>query len=364
MLTFTYIGYNDEGKRKCGSGRYAKMEDMRQHLESAGIKSFEVFESRTEYSTKTFRFISPKELSIFCRQMSVLFFSHITLMEGMLLLSEQSENKQLKIALREIYSHMERGYTFAQSIGMYDHLFTPYLLNMIIIGEESGTLDTVLAHMSGYYEKEARMRKKLRAAVMYPAVLSVLMAGIILVLILKILPMFNDILMNMGGEMPAVTSLILSGSLFITRYLPVIALVLAAVILALIFYARSEPGGKWLDRLKVSVPVGKFLNSRVITSRFARSMAILLKSGVQILNAMGDVAQLIENRYIKEQFAQAERKVRDGQELSDALSDMGIFPPLFLKMVIVGQKTGHLDEILDRSASIFDEEVDDAIERI
>jgi type IV pilus assembly protein PilC len=138
----------------------------------------------------------------------------------------------------------------------------------------------------------------------------------------------------------------------------------AAVVIGLFFFGHSAAGSKWMDRMAVTVPVGKFLNSRVITSRFARSMAILLKSGVQILNAMGDVANLIENKYIHGQFGLAVQKVKEGQELSDALAEMGIFPPLFLKMIIVGQKTGHLDEILDKSASIFDEEVDDALERI
>lgn len=364
MSTFLYRGFDPEGRRTAGGGSFASKERMEEYLREKNVSGYEIFDSLTDYSKSGFKLVSAKELAIFSRQMSVLFVSAITLMEGAALMAEQSENRQLKICLNEMYAHMEKGLTFAEAMSMYDHIFGSYLVNMVIIGEESGSLDDVFMKMADYFEKEASIRKKLKAAVAYPAVLTVLMAGIVLLLIVKILPMFNEILSGMGGEMPAVTAMFLAFSVFVNKYLLYIVIVAAAVILGAVYFKGTERGALWWDTMKVKAPGGRYVNARVATSRFARSMAILLKSGVQLLNALEDITPLLDNRYLEARFRQVIDEVKTGGQLSTALEKMGVFPPLFLKMIVIGQSTGHLDDMMDRSANIFDEEVYDAIERI
>jgi type IV pilus assembly protein PilC len=295
--------------------------------------------------------------------MSVLFFSQITFMEGVALLSEQTENKELKIALGEIYNHMSNGRTFAEAMGMYDNIFPSYLINMVLVGEASGTLEKVFSILSAYYEKEDKVKRKLRSAVLYPAVLSALMGAIVLLLILKILPMFQETLYNMGYDIPGITQTILDISNFINTNLLPIAVVLLVLIGASALFLRTAGGRAWLDKAKATYPVSGYIYKRIITTRFSRSLSILLKSGVQLLNALEETRALYNNGYVEKLFADLVQKVKNGGDLTEALAAMRIFPPLFLKVVTIGQTTGHLDEMLEKSADVFETEVDESLDR-
>jgi len=308
--------------------------------------------------------VSPNELSVFCKEMSVMFFSQITLLEGTELLAAQSVNKHLKAALTAVHQKMSQGFTFSQSMAEHSRVFTPYLCNMAVIGETSGTLDDVFARMSDYFEKEHRMRKKIRSAATYPAVLTVLMLGVVVLLITRILPMFKDLLYSMGAEMPGVTAGLLSAGDFVADNIFIILTVVAVLAVGAFFYIRSERGAFYWDKFVVTLPLVKFINVRVFTARFARSMALLLKSGVQILNAMNDILPTVENQYIKQIYGNRIDDVKEGKALSEAYAGSGLFPPLFLRLLTVGQNTGHLDEMLDKAAAVFDEEVGDAIEKL
>jgi len=363
---FTFRGFDQEGYPLGGSKKMASWEQMQTWLDGEGVIGSQIFETKTDYKTNPYASVSPKELSIFCKQMSVLFFSQITLMEGVLLLSEQTENTQLKLALQEIYEFMSKNnFTFAESMNMYEHIFGSYLLNMITVGEKSGSLDRVFLRLSDYYDKEGRIRKKVKSAIAYPAILTVLMLAIVVFLIVRILPMFNDVLNNMGGgELPGVTKALLSISSFLSNNFLIILLVIVVIAAAFKLYVRTDKGSVWYDNFRMKAPFVGYMNSRVITARFSRSMSILLKSGVQLLNAFQDALTLVDNKYLKEKFLKAAQKIKAGDDLKDTLSEIEIFPPLFLRMVSIGQKTGNLDEMLDKCANMFDDDVDDAAERL
>lgn len=364
MSSYLFIAYNGEGTRIGGSRKAENEKAVQNELDALGLSDARIYKSETEFTSRLYGLVKPKELAIFCRQMSVMFFSHISLMEGVLLLSEQTDNKHLKQALLEVHGFMDKGVTFAEATCMYVHIFGTYLVNMITVGETSGTLDDVFNRMGAYFEKEDKIRRKIRSAIAYPAVLSALMAAIVIFLILKILPMFSDLLVSMGSEASSITAVILSVSLFITRYIWIILGVIAAIAIALVLFFRSDGGKRWLDKVKMTFPISRFVFTRLVTARFARSLAILLKSGVQLLNAMDEVQLLIDNSYLEDKFKTAMLDVKEGKELSESLAKVGVFPPLFLKMVIIGQSTGRLDEMLDKSAGIFDDEVDEATDRL
>ena len=311
-----------------------------------------------------YKLASPNELSIFCKEMSVMFFSQITLLEGTQLLSEQAQNKKMKTALSAIYDDMSKGKTFAESFSGHSDVFTPYLCSMVQIGEASGTLDDIFNRMSVYFEKENQMRKKLRNAATYPIVLTVLMLGVVVLLITRILPMFEELLYSMGGTMPGITTALLNMSNFVAGNIIIIAAVIIAVIVGLYFFFRSEKGSMWKDKYAVKLPLFNFISTRVFTARFSRCMAILLKSGIQLLNAMTDVLPTIDNKYIKKIYEAKIDDVRDGKTLSEALAETGLLPPLFLRLMTVGQNTGYLDEMMEKAANVFDEEVGDAIEKL
>jgi type IV pilus assembly protein PilC len=363
MATFLYRGFDAEGRRAGGAKEFPSETMMKSWLEKSGITDFQIFISETKYNRDVYAYVTPKELSVFCKQMSVLFFSHITLMEGVNILCEQTDNKQLKQALKEIYDLMDKGNTLSEAMCMYDHVFSSYLLSMVVIGETSGTLDAVFSRMSDYYDKESKIRKKVKSAVTYPAILTLLMTAIVVLLIVRILPMFNDILRSMGAELPAATAMILGAGQFLARYGLIILAVIIAVVIACIIYFRTEKGKLLFDEMRFKIPAYRFITKRIITSRFARSHAILFNSGVQILNALEDITVLMGNRYLEGKLRIAVEKAKNHEDLTEALTEVGVFPTLFLKMFNIGERTGNLDEMLDKAASVFDDEVDDAVER-
>ncbi len=361
MSTYTYTAINTEGRKIYGALNLASEDAVKQHLESDSLLNIVVYKSATRYVSNPYKNVPAHELHVFCRQISVIYTSQIALLEGIVFLAGQTENKQLKIALSEIHTHMSNGIPFAEAIGMYPNIFNSYLVSMVAIGETSGTLDSIFSDLADYYEKEAKIRKKIRSAVAYPAVLTVLMSAIVLFLIIQVLPMFQETLYKMGGDIPEVTKAILSVSTFLQVYLPYIGVAIVLLIIAAIYYSKTTSGSAFFDRMKVSLPFSKYINSRVITARLARSLSILLKSGVHLLNALDDVVPLIDNSYIQKQFVESVKQIKNGEDVTESLSKIKIFPPLFLKMINIGQITGNLDEMLARTTGIFDDEVDESL---
>lgn len=364
MPTFLYKGISKDGTKVGGSKSFNSKDEMKKFVETLDLYNTEIFESKTKYNTKLYKSVNQKELSLFCKQMSVLFFSHITFMEGIQMLGDQSNNKELKIALNEIYEIMDKGYTFAETFAMYDHIFGKYLINMVFIGESSGTLDSIFSDMSIYYEKENKVQKKIRSAVTYPIVLSVIMFAIIIFLVKSILPMFDSMLMSMGAESSLLTESIIAVANFLNVYGIIFILIIVLIIIAMKFYGKTEKGKFAFDKAKMTVSGLKYINSRIVTARFSRSMAILIKSGTQVVSAIDQSIVLLNNVYLKEKFIIAYEKVKAGESLSYALNEIGVFPELFIKMTIIGERTGNLDAMLDKSSQVFQEEVDDSIDKM
>ena len=353
-----------DGLSENGCKKASNEKELRSLLEKHGFRNITVHKTATRFVYNSLQNVTAKEISVFCRQMSVVFFSNITIMEGVSLLAEQTESKQLRLCLEELVQHMNGGLTFAEALGMYHNIFPKYLINMIAIGETSGTLDSVFVRLADYYEKEHKNSRKLRQAITYPAILAVLMFGIILLLTLKIIPMFEDILESMAGEMPDITKVIFAISSFISQQIFIIAGMITAIVIFAVFVSRTEKRRRLFDRIKLHAPISRYVVTRLITARFAKSLSILLKSGVQLLNALDEVKTLIDNKAVRVKYDAAVEKVKSGSELSSALAEVGVFPKLFLKMLIIGQTTGKLDEMLDKSSAIFDDESDEAISRI
>jgi len=310
------------------------------------------------------RAIPSKELAVFSRQMSLIINSDISIAEGIDMIRTQTEDARLKNALDGIRGIMDGGISFSRAFSEQIGYFPQYLINMVTVGEESGTLDVVFAQMADYYEKDNRTRRKVGAAVTYPVILSVLMLGVIALLLLRILPMFDSILTGMGGTTPALTRGMMAFSAFLGQYILVVLIAIALLVLLIYVLGRTNAGRALGDRIKLMIPIYSMIQRRVITARFARSLAILLKSGVQLLPALETMDSLIENRYVTQRFIQARERVASGASLANELNGLNIFPPLFLRLLIIGQATGNMDEMLFKAAALFDEDVDDALEKL
>ena len=309
--------------------------------------------------------VNTRELSIFCSQMSMVIQAGIGFMEGVPLLREQTSSKALKAELGKIEDLVKTGVPFAKACQeMPDSVFPPYMKNMITIGDASGSMDVIFDRLADYYEQDNKLRRKVRGAVTYPAVLTLLMIAMVGLLVVKILPMFGDILASMGGSVPPFTQALLNFSAFMNDFGIWILICLIFIILGITFWIKTEAGRRWVHAWQLSFPIARNIFPKIITARFSRSLAILLRSGVSLLNALEMVEELVENTKVEHRFKIAREAIGDGVDLILALDKMQIFPPLFLRLVDIGQKTGFLDDMLSKAAEIFDDEVDESLQRM
>ena len=233
-----------------------------------------------------------KDLAAFCRQLNMVVRSDISLIEGVLIVAEQTQNQKLKRTLLVVNQEMEKGKPFHTAISEQS-VFPSYLINMLKLGETSGNLDKVTEELAVYYEKESYFRSKLRSAAIYPLILLILMTGVILLLLIKVLPTFQAILYSLGGELPSLTRGLLALGFFLGRFFIIILIIVLALIIFCRYFTRTVKGRYLMDKLKLTMPAIGRLNQYALTSRFSRSISILLKSGAPLLVAMENVIPLM-----------------------------------------------------------------------
>jgi len=308
--------------------------------------------------------VTKRDLAIFCRQLAVIINSGVTIIEAITILAEQVEKKSFKEVLELIGDDVQKGKLLSQSMAAFPNVFPEFLRNMIRVGEASGTLDDIMNQMANYYENDEKINRKVKSAMTYPIILMCMTVGVVVLLMVMVLPMFSSILSEMGGEMPGITRVLMAVSNFMVQNILYIAVGAVIVIAAFVSYIKTPTGRLRYDAFKVSFFLTRSLTVKVITSRFARSMGILLKSGINIINAMTIMTTLIGNRAVEQKFEASAEEVQQGRSIADSLSRIGIFPPLLIHMVQVGERTGELDQMLLRTSGFFDDEVEAAITKM
>lgn len=364
MIKYKYTAKNLAGKQTEGEYLAADMEELREYLRGQGyyLSDYKVLSD----SSKEIRFLSSvklKDLAIFCRQFAVLFSSGVNIAEAINILSLQTKNKKFKNTLSEIYEDIRKGRLLSEAMELHHDVFPEFLRSMVRVGEVSGNLDLILTRMAEYYEKNNKIKNKVTSAMIYPIILLVLMLGVLIMLFTFVLPIFADTLAGFGGEMPAITVALMAVSAFMQANFLYIMIGLVGTITLLYLWGQKESGRYFFDSLKLAIPVVKNVQRKVITTRFARSLGVLLYSGISMLDSIDIISSLIGNTAVEERFKLAKEEVKKGYELSVALEKVEVFSPLLIEMISVGQKTGQLDDMLLRTADFFDDEVEEAINR-
>ncbi len=307
--------------------------------------------------------INAKDIAVFCRQFAVIINSGITLLEAIAILRDQSPKKRQKKVLEEVYSELQKGRVLSEAIKPYEDMFPEFLQNMIRVGEASGALDTILNRLAEYYENDHKVRRKVKSAMTYPVILAVLTVGIVIMLMVAVLPMFANVLDGMGGDLPGITMGLMALSSFMAKNILIIIGFIILLVVFVSYILRTENGRLWYDGIKLKLPLIRKVVLKTVTARFARSMSILLKSGIPIINAMEIMSDLIGNREIERKFVEVKDEIEEGKGIAGPLRRLDIFPPLLIQMIIVGESTGELDEMLGRTAGFFDQEVEEAVEK-
>ncbi|SHJ70799.1 type IV pilus assembly protein PilC [Hathewaya proteolytica DSM 3090] len=360
MPTYKYTAKDAQGQTVQGAVEATTPADLRKVLYNKGLTLVSSKEDKISISLGQGS-VKLKDFVIFCRQFAVILNAGLTIVEGISIMEEQTESKKLKIILGQVHEELLKGKAFSDTLSEHKDVFPEFFINMIRVGETSGSLDTILNRVAEYYEREDKMIKKVKGAMTYPVIVIVVAIAAIALLMVKVLPMFTGMFKDAGAELPGITKAVMAVSDFMGKNFIWLIIIIGGIVGGFIVYFKTEEGRYKWDYLKLNIPGIKTLQMKLITSKFARSMSILLKSGIPIVEAMDIMSGLMENKIAEEKFKKCEEEVKKGKGLSSPIREMNFFPPLLVHMVSVGENTGELDDMLGRTAVFFDEEVEAAV---
>jgi type IV pilus assembly protein PilC len=310
------------------------------------------------------RELSSADLSSLSRQLALVVDSELSLQEGLELIRQQSKSRLAQELLRRTRSRINEGQSLSEAFAEEKTLLPDFYIQMIRMGEQSGNLVRVLTRVADSYDKEAKISAKVMSAVTYPLILTVLMLCVIILLLTEVLPMFNDVLSSLGGEMPGITQALMDIGAFISTYFYVLLLIIAAAIIAVVIMRQSEKGRERLDAMKLHLPIRGGITRGICGVRFARNLAMLLRSGIGIAASVSMTRSIVMNARIASLIDEAAERVEKGETLQSALTSLGLFPGLLMRLLSVAESTGHMDDMLDRAADVLEEELDERLGRL
>lgn len=308
--------------------------------------------------------VGTKELAIFARQFATMLEAGIGMVRCLDILQAQTANRTLAEACGEMSQSVQKGNLLSKAMENYPKIFPPLMVQLVVSGESSGNLDVIMGRIATTYEKDSKTENKIKGAMTYPMVLGVVLVLVILIMVMFVLPQFIGMLTQGGGEIPMSTKILLAMTNFTQEYWYIVLGVLVGLVVGANVYF-STPAGKFTkDNLLIRIPYVGTQIKMIITSRFTRTLATLLSSGIQMLESLRIVSRVVNNVAVEERLLQAMEDVRKGATLSKALYDVDIFPPMMISMVKVGEESGDIDSVLNKTADFYDEEVDSAIQRL
>ncbi|WP_283700528.1 type II secretion system F family protein [Clostridium perfringens] len=360
MAIFKYKAINSEGQRIEGSQSADSESQIREMLLSNQYYPLSI-EKENSKSKKSFSFNSKvklKDIAVFCRQFYVMLDSGLSIGKALNILIEQCEKPKLREALIGVNGDLKRGETLASSMRKRKDVFPNLLTSMIDAGERSGNLDIILKRMAEYYEKETKIRGKIKSAMIYPIVLGVVAIIAITFILTFVMPTFVQMFEENNVDLPMSTKMVLGTSKMLGKYGIIIFLILVTAIILLGKYLKSEEGQYKLSSINLKIPVIKKLTQKIIVSRFTRTMGIVSSSGMSLVTSIEIVASVVGNKIAERELLKVKEKVLKGEGLGDSIMNIKIFPPMLASMVKIGEEAGSLDSILDKTADFYDDELE------
>lgn len=304
--------------------------------------------------------VTIKDISIFCRQFSVIITSGISILRGLEIARQQTENSKLKKGLDNVFDDVQRGNSLSAAMGKHK-IFPSMLVNMVEIGETSGTIDSIMERMAVYFEKEYKLNQKIKQAMTYPIVIAFVAVGVVTFLVTNVIPAFVSMLASSGvTTLPLPTRIIIGLSDFIKYKWYVIITLIIILYILLYIYRKSDSGRLALDKFKLGVPIFGKLYKKILTSRFARTFGILMGSGVPLMQSLVICSNIAGNVVIKNVLNYTAEQVKKGAGIGGTLESKGVFPIMLTQMIKIGEESGTLDDVLTKTSDFYDNEVDTA----
>lgn len=305
--------------------------------------------------------VKSKELAIFTRQFSVMIDAGLPLVQCLEAISQQQENKVFQSVLQSVRAEVEGGSTLAYAMGQHPKVFDALYTNMIAAGEAGGILDTILQRLASYIEKAVKLRRAVQSAMVYPIAVLSIAAGVIVLILWKVVPIFVNLFASLDAGLPLPTRLVIGASNFVGRYIWLMIPAFVALGYGFKRYYATDNGRKTVDGMLLKIPVLGTVFRKIAVARFARTLSTLISSGVPILEGLAITAKTAGNAVIEEAIMETRTSIEQGKTIVEPLRESGVFPTMVTQMVAVGEQTGALDSMLTKIAEFFEDEVDAAV---
>ncbi len=308
--------------------------------------------------------VSTKDLAVFTRQFATMINAGLPLVQCLDILSKQTEKEYFRGVIAQIMHDVESGSTLAEALSKHKRIYDDLFVNMVESGEAGGILDDILLRLATYIEKAEALKRKVKSAMMYPAVVMVVAVGATTFMLLFIIPTFARMFSDFGGQLPLPTRVVLVLSDILRGYWWAIGGAVAGLIFGFRQFYRNEKGRRLIDQIQLKVPILGEVMRKASVARFTRTLGTLIKSGVPILTGLEITARTAGNSVISDSVLKTKESIREGETLADPLRDSEVFPAMVVQMIAVGEETGALDEMLRKIADFYDDEVDTAVDTL
>ena len=362
MPSYTYTARNTVGKTVHAAIDAASPELAKASLRSAGFIVYEIRKQsfyERDFNIPLLGRPKSKDMAIFCRQFSSILKAGVPVTTALSMMEEQTGNKQLAAAVRDMEGEVEKGHALASAMVKHKKLFPPILISMVRAGEESGNLENVFIQMEAYFEKAQKTKSAVTKTMIYPVILLIVMIVVMIVMMTMIVPMFMETFNSLGTELPPLTQKVVAFSSWMGRWWWLLLLIVAALAAGAALYGRTQSGRHVFGMIALKTPVLGKLIVRSSCATMCRMLSLLLASGLTLLEALELASANMSNIYFEEAIQTARNLVSEGWSLNVALRDTGRFPPLVTNMVSVGENSGDLQGVLAKLADFYDQEVSD-----
>ena len=363
MAQYNYKAMDKNGKPKKGSIEAITPEKAKEKLKSEGLIVQEIKEQGVAKAGRGKK-VKDKDLAVFCKQFASVLNAGVTIISALEMMSEQLENKTLQRALQEAQAYVQKGGTLADAFKLNPKVFPPIMVNLTAAGEMSGNLEICFERLTTHFETSNALHSKVKSAVTYPIVILIVVALVVTVLLVGVIPQFAEMFDELGSELPAATQMLVNFSDFLQHKGYIAVIVIVAIVFGLKAFGKTEPGSLLYAKIGMKAPLFGNLTVKSAAATFSRTMSTLMASGISLIDAVEQVAKMINNRIIREALLDAKVQISKGVPLSKPLRDCGIFPPMLPQMTRIGEETGNIEDMMDKVADYYEMEVSDATDAL
>lgn len=367
MASYGYEAIDRAGKAVKGSIEAESIEKVKAELKQQGLTIVDVKEQSVlskDINIEIGGYPTARDLSVLCRQFVSMTKAGVSILDALKMLSEQTENKRLQKAVEAVRVSVEKGETLAHSLSEHPKIFPELMINMVAAGESSGSLDVALERMSEQFEKSAKTKALVKKAMIYPIAVCIIAVVVVVVMLVVVIPSYTDMFSQLGTELPGLTKAVVAMSDGLMAYWYIIVPIVAVVAFLISNFAKTDMGKHFFHGIKLKIPAMKNLEVKQASSMMARTLSTLMAAGVPLIEAVDIVSDTMTNVYFKEALEFCKNEIIVGQPLSKPLETCGLFPPMVYHMTRIGEEAGNTEEMLNKLADYYDEEVEMAVQSL